>query len=225
VAKWLRLQKRASLLILSFFVSSLYRSITGSWPFASQFGRVGSSTSGAKRGLLIPVGRNLFHPWRSDGSSRRYAFEFDSAFPYLHLQTLTRNSVPVALSSMACLSKAPARLGINAMQFGVGPEQSSGCGSANAMFSSNPVPPSTGIGNPPDISIGAPAPGGEAPSCGGCSGGGGGGCNCACNCDCGCNCVPDCACDCSCDNPGCMSGNCNGFCGPVGFTSAGFCDF
>jgi hypothetical protein len=210
VARWLRLQRRASLLILSFFVSSFYRTITGAWPYASHFGGIGSSANGAKRGLLIPVGL--------EGRSRRYALEFDSAFPYLHLQTLTSRSVPVPVSNMACLSKAPIDKGINAMQFGIGPSGSSGVCPANApgqaLFSSNPVPPSTGIGNPPDINIGEPAPGGENQSCGGCSGGGACNCGCACNCDCGCN-----ACDCSCDNPFCDGPFCDG----IGFTSSAFC--
>lgn len=172
MANWLRLQKRTSLLILSFFASCLYRTITGVWPFGSPANTIVTSTRGETRGLLFPIGRSS---QRGGHDARQYALEVNGSFPFLHLQSLAPGLASVAVTHPPCISTTTGDLKVNAMQFGVA--QSSACNlnpnpGNQALFSSNPVPAST---NYSPIAIGEPAPGGgeSGPGAGGGQGCGG----------------------------------------------------
>ncbi len=173
MANWLRLQKRTSLVVLSFLASCIYRTVTGAWPLDSSRFTLDASPHGEGHGLLISMDHGIFNRGHHAG---RFGLELNGSFPFLHLQSLAPGLVSVAVSHTPCIGKTTGGLEVNAMQFGIGP--SSICASspnAKALFSSNPAPPSTNIGNPPVISIGeGGAGGGEgahgAPGCGGCGG-------------------------------------------------------
>jgi hypothetical protein len=187
VARWLRLRTQIPLLIVSFLLSSIYRTVMHVWPFNSPVREVRSSSRGAKGGLLFLV-RGGPNNGRSGDNGQRYALELNGSFPFLHVQLLAPTSVAVALAHTPCLSQTAKAPEVNAMQFGFagpsggGPSGSGGVCAVNGgpglQFSSNPLPPSTYVGNPPPSFVepgSAGKPGGpEPPGCGGC------GCDCGC---------------------------------------------
>ena len=193
MARWIRLRTQVPILIISFLLSSLYRTFVRVWPLGSSAGEVGTPTHGARHGLLLLVGRQ--HNGSRDERGRRFVLELNSSFPFLHLQSLAPGLVSVAYSHTPCISQSDRLPQVNGMQFGFGvaPSGNQGVCSSNAgpgnQFSSNPPIPS------PAINIGEPAPHppGCAQGCGGC--GGCGGCNDCALCDL-CDFCSGCQCDC-----------------------------
>jgi hypothetical protein len=188
VARWLRLRKQVPLLVVSFLLSSIYRTVGRVWFVSSATPEVRGSTHNLKGGLLFVVGRRLNSIGQGRGG-QRFALEFNGSFPFLHVQSLAPGLVSVAFLHTPCLSQTARVPKVNGMQFGFGIGPSGNSGACNAtpgfgnQFSSNPPIPSPGIniGEPaPTPPGGQPAPGeGACAACGGCgsssTGAGGGG--------------------------------------------------
>jgi hypothetical protein len=181
MAKWIRLRTQVPLLIISFFLSSMYRTFVRVWPLGSSPGEVRASARGAKSGLIFQIGRQLDTGTRND-RGRQFVLELNSSFPFLHLQPLAAGLVPVAYAHTPCISQTEKVPQVNSMQFGFGvsPSGNEGvCSNADVgnQFSSNPPIPSPGV----NIGEPSPSPGGPVivipviPSDPGC-----GGCDCAC---------------------------------------------
>jgi hypothetical protein len=162
MARWLRLRKQVPLLVISFLLSSLYRTVMRVWSVSSPLGEVRASTHDAKRGLLFVVARR-FNNVGGNERSQRYAVELNGSFPFFHVQSLAPDLVPVAVSQTPCLSQTVRTPDVMAMQFGFGVAPSGNSGACNPAagignaFTSNPPIPST------PIHIGEPAP--AAPAC------------------------------------------------------------
>jgi hypothetical protein len=183
MAKWIRLRSQVPLLVISFLLSSIYRSFVRVWPINSS-----ASIHNVRHGLLFQVGRRL-----DSGSgynrSQRFILEVNGSFPFLHVQSSAQGVVSVEYTHTPCISESDKRPPVNSMQFGFGvsPSGNEGVCNANAgpanQFSSNPPIPS------PAINIGEPAPTPPERGCGGCGGCEScaicAGCNCGCECDCG----------------------------------------
>src|SRR4029077_12114479 len=147
MARWLRLRKQVPLLIISFLLSSIYRTVMRVWPVSSAVGEVPTSARGTKRGLIFSVGGRLNSGSR-DETGRRFSLELSSSFPFLHVQSLAPGLVSVAFSHTPCLSETTRVPTVNAMQFPFGAGQPSNggvCSGSNAgagnQFSSNPLLP------------------------------------------------------------------------------------
>jgi hypothetical protein len=119
MARWLRLRKEVPLLVISFLLSSVYRTAMRVWSVSSPRGQVYGSTHETKRGLLFVVTRRLNSVGRDD-RGQRFALEFNGSFPFLHVQPLAPGLVPVAVSHTPCISQMVRGPEVVGMQFGFG---------------------------------------------------------------------------------------------------------
>ena len=152
MVRWLQLRKQVPLLIISFLLSSIYRTVMRAWTISSPGPEVTSSAYGSKHGLLFLVGHRSNNGSRKE-NNQRFAVELNASFPFFHMQALAPALVPVAFSHTPCLSQAARTPAVNGMQFGFGVVPSGGVCNSNAnagnQFSSNPPIPSPAINIPP----------------------------------------------------------------------------
>src|ERR1700722_1768357 len=131
MARWLRLRKQVPLLIISFLLSSIYRTVMRVWAVSFPVGEVPTSTHGAKRGLLLVVGRRLNSESRNE-RGQRFGLELNSSFPFLHVESLAPGLVSVAFSHTSCLSHTTRVPAVNGMQFPFGICPAGGGGVCNS---------------------------------------------------------------------------------------------
>jgi hypothetical protein len=117
MAKMLRAQKQIILLVITFVFSSLYRTVVGVWPFGSPLSLASHRSFREPNGLLVcPYDGNS----GSEGAvaSDRFALEINGSFPFLHLHSMSVESISVALSHAPYLSGLSEIPELNAMQAG-----------------------------------------------------------------------------------------------------------
>jgi hypothetical protein len=148
MARMLRVQKQILLLITSFLLSSVYRTVKGVWSVGSTTSSSPNSTRRDYQSLLVCTGRGAVADNRDPST---YALELSSSFPFIHIQSLSFKAVPIALSHTPYLSGMAGLPDLSATQVAQGACASPGTGNANAPSSpnGNVVAPS----NPPSTNV------------------------------------------------------------------------
>jgi len=135
MARMLRVQKQILLLITSFLLSSVYRTVKGVWSVGSATSSSPNSTRRDYESLLVCTGRGAVADNRDPST---YALELSSSFPFIHIQSLSLKAVPIALSHTPYLSGMAGLPDLSATQVAQGACASPGTGNGNANAPSSP---------------------------------------------------------------------------------------
>jgi len=150
MAKLLRVQKQIILLVVSFVLSSVYRTFTGAWPFTKADAASRVTLNRTHGGFLLTILRPPSTDRKAPGRSL-YALEVTESFPFLHVLNLTVGEAHVALVRTARVCRVTNLSGLLAQSAGCTCSSPSSTGAGKKASASNPNN-SNGNGNNPQPS-------------------------------------------------------------------------
>lgn len=104
MAKLFGFQKKFAFLVVSFLFSCIHRTMARDAGFQINQHSVSVPARKASQGLALWFDRSSSSPDKA-GSARQYFLELNKSFPWVRLNTLTREAVPVSVASIAHLSE------------------------------------------------------------------------------------------------------------------------